>query len=484
MTRTIAPTSLAASPPSVHPTVRLSFLLRVWTYPLFMLLYGTHVWRQAVPLWIVAVFVAHTVIFPHLARRISTRSRDSKRAEQRNLLFDSFLIGCYIPFTGFSLWPNGAALLGINAGNVSVAGPRFALRGLLSTIAGTVVVGLFTGFHTNLFSFSHLTQLMSIGVVGAYTTAFAYQSYLHARKVSRANAQIREQHALIEEKTRQLEERSLELEHALTEAEEANAAKSNFLATMSHELRTPLNSIIGFTNIVLRNKGGNMAKQDVVYLSRVSASGAHLLNLINGVLDLAKIEARETNVERVPVDLAVLTRETLSQLEPQAEERSVRLIGIVPPMAVIVADRARLQQIMINLVGNALKFTERGQVTLRVTSDPYTGKPMRMDVIDTGIGIREDRLKAIFEAFQQADTTTTRQYGGTGLGLSISRSLADLMGWQIEVSSKVGVGSTFSVIFTPRADDELSSARRRSSGTYRLSSDAINDRLEMPSASA
>ena len=139
MTSTRASTSLAASPPSVHPTVRLSFLLRAWTYPLFLVLYGTHVWGHAVPLWIVAVFVAHASFYPHVARRISSQSSDSKRAEQRNLLLDSFLIGCYIPFTGFSLWPNVAAILGINAGNVSVAGPRFALRGLLCTISGAVV---------------------------------------------------------------------------------------------------------------------------------------------------------------------------------------------------------------------------------------------------------------------------------------------------------------------------------------------------------
>jgi signal transduction histidine kinase len=438
----------------VHPTVRLGFLLRVWTYPLFMLLYGVHMRGRALSPLVAAFFVAHMVIYPHVARRISMRSSDSKRAEQRNLLVDSFLIGCYIPLTGFSLWPNGAALLGINAGNISVAGPRFALRGLLSTIAGAVVVSLFTGFHARLFSFSRLTQLSSIGVVAAFTTAFAYQSYVHARKVSRANGQIREQHALIEEKTRQLEERSRELERALVEAEEANAAKSNFLATMSHELRTPLNSIIGFTNIVLRNKGGSMGKQDIVYLSRVSSSGAHLLNLINGVLDLAKIEARETSVERVPVDLAVLARETLNQFEPQAEERSVRLVSVVPAMAVIVADRERLQQIIINLVGNALKFTERGEVTLRVVSDPFTSVPLRMEVIDTGIGIREDRLAAVFEAFQQADTTTSRQYGGTGLGLSISRSLADLMGFKMAVKSDVGIGSTFSVIFNSGGDAE------------------------------
>ncbi|MEO8336856.1 MAG: ATP-binding protein [bacterium] len=476
--------SRAISPARVHPTVRLAFLMRAWTYPLFLMLYATHEWGRAVPSWIVVVFLGHAVVYPQIARRISMRSSDSKRAEQRNLLLDSFLIGCYIPFTGFSLWPNVAALLGINAGNVSVAGPRFALRGLLSTMSGTVVVSFFTGFHPSPFAFSRLTQLLSLGVVGAFTTAFAYQSWVHARRVSRANTQIREQNALIEKHTHQLEDRSKRLERALIEAESANAAKSNFLATMSHELRTPLNSIIGFTNIVLRNKGGRMEQQDVVYLSRVSTSGAHLLKLINGVLDLAKIEARETVLEYASVDLATLARDTLSQFELQAEERAVRLVAVLPSRGMIVADQARLKQIIINLVGNALKFTERGQVTLQVVADAATGVPTRMDVTDTGIGIREDRLKAIFDAFQQADTTTSRQYGGTGLGLSITRSLADLMGWTIAVSSKPGVGSTFSVIFAPANDDELSPVRRRRVDAQRLSNDPISDRLEIPSASA
>ncbi|MEP6729276.1 MAG: ATP-binding protein [bacterium] len=421
--------------------------MRVTTYPLFAMLYGAHMWGRMIPVWAMVLFVIHTLVYPHVARHLATRAIDSKRAERRNLLVDSFLIGCYIPLTGFSLWPNAAGVLGVNAGNVSFGGLLFALRALICTAAGAVLVGLLTGFHVDLFSASHTTETLSIAVVVAYTTVFSLHSYLQGQKVARRNGHIREQNALIEENNRLLEERSKQLEGALSEAEAANAAKSTFLANMSHELRTPLNSIIGFTNVVLRNTNGRIGPQDLIYLTRVSTSGAHLLNLINGVLDLAKIEASETDLERVLVDLGPLVRETLSQFELQAEARKVLLVAELPRRAVIVADRARLKQIIINLVGNALKFTEGGKVTLRVVADPATGAPIRLEVADTGIGIREDRLQAVFEAFQQADTTTSRNYGGTGLGLSITQSLATLMGWKIAVSSTVGVGSTFSVIF-------------------------------------
>ena len=442
-------------PERVHPTVRLYFLVRVISYPLFAVLYGVHMWGRVIPALALIVFLFHTLVFPHVAQRVALRSKDCKRAEQRNLLVDSFLMGCYVPVTGFSLWPNAASLLGVNAGTINLGGPRLARRGLLLWVAGVVIAGIFTGFHSDVFSASRLTQVLSIAFIGAYTSLFGFQSFVQLRRVKLANAQIREQNAQIEEHTALLQERSHELELALAKARESDDAKSNFLANMSHELRTPLNSIIGFTNIVLRNKGGNIASQDVVYLTRVSSSGAHLLELINGVLDLAKIEAHEVDLERVPVDLLLLVRDTVSQFEPQAEGQAVQFVTELPRRAVLVADRARLKQILINLVGNAVKFTQHGTVTLRVVLDPLTGAPARLDVSDTGIGISDDRLHAIFEAFQQADTTTSRQYGGTGLGLSITRSLAILMGWEVAVTSTVGVGSTFSLIFKSEGCVEL-----------------------------
>jgi signal transduction histidine kinase len=437
----------------------MNFLVRAATYPLFGILYGVHMWHRAFPAWALVLFATHIFVYPHVARYVAKRSANSKVAERRNMLLDSFLIGCYVPLTAFSLWPNFAALLSANAGYVSFGGVRFAFRALLMSAAGMIVVGLFTGFHVALFSATRFTEVLSIAVVGAFTTVFSFHAFLQGQRVTVRNAQIRKQNARIDENTRLLEERGKQLESALIEAQAANAAKSDFLATMSHELRTPLNSIIGFTNIVLRNKGGSMAPPDVIYLTRVSTSGAHLLKLINGVLDLAKVEAREMELERVPVDLTHLVRETLSQFEPQAEARDVELIAELPGRAVIVTDRERLRQIMVNLVGNAVKFTEHGKVTVRLIADKDTGAPLRIDVSDSGIGIREDRLHAIFEAFHQADTTTSRQYGGTGLGLSITRSLAELMGWTIAVSSTIGVGSTFSVIFNSANDVALPAQR-------------------------
>ncbi|MEP7002827.1 MAG: ATP-binding protein, partial [bacterium] len=433
----------------VHRIVRLDYLVRLGTYPLYLVLYGLHMWPRSVSPMAWVVIIWQTLLWPHVAYFTAKRSpADSKRAELRNLLADSFCIGLMVPFTAFSLWPSATGFLAVNAGNMLNGGWKFAARGLACFCAGVLLATAIVGFHPDVMAASLTTQLLSLLVLIAYSSAFTYVTYKQSQNMVLAGRQVRQQNAQIEEKGVLLEERSHQLETALHAAESANAAKSNFLANMSHELRTPLNSIIGFANILLRNTSQNLRTQDIKYLSRISVNGSHLLTLINGVLDLSKIDAKQMQLELTSVDIAALLREALSEMEPQAESREVELVADVPAVATLHTDRSRLKQIVLNLLSNAVKFTHSGRITLRLVTDPRSGMPARIDVIDTGIGIPADRLHAVFDPFQQEDETTSRQYGGTGLGLTITRSLAHLMGWRIEATSEVGVGSTFSVVMS------------------------------------
>lgn len=247
----------------------------------------------------------------------------------------------------------------------------------------------------------------------------------------------------------QLKQAEEDLRHAKETAESASRAKSQFLASMSHELRTPLNSVIGFANILLKNRTGALAAAELNFLDRIVANGKHLLALINQILDLSKIEARKVELQLGSVALDALVRETITQQEGLVKDRPVELVAEVPAdLAPLQTDADKLKQVLINLLGNAIKFTERGKVTVRVVTEPGTNRPALIEVSDTGIGIAREKLGVIFQAFQQAEAGTARKYGGTGLGLTISQALCQLMGYRIEVASEVGTGSTFSVILT------------------------------------
>lgn len=238
-----------------------------------------------------------------------------------------------------------------------------------------------------------------------------------------------------------------ELTAAKDAAESASLAKDRFLATMSHELRTPLNSIIGFSNVLLKNKAGNLGSKEIDYLARILENGKSLLTLINGILDLSKVEAGKMELDMSGVDLKELIEGVLAKSEGQIGGKALLLEASIPDtLAPVHTDRAKLEQVLFNLLGNAIKFTDSGKVSVIVDMEPQTCSPVRINIADTGIGIPGDKVELIFEPFVQADTTTSRKYGGTGLGLAISRSLLKLLGFDLEVKSVPGTGSVFSII--------------------------------------
>ena len=236
----------------------------------------------------------------------------------------------------------------------------------------------------------------------------------------------------------------MQIQAAKKAAEAANRAKSVFLASMSHEIRTPMNAILGMTELVLDTKLSSVQQE---YLSVIQESGEALLSLLNDILDLSKIEAGRLTLEHAVFDLCETIGNTMKSLGVRAHKRGLELachIHADVPRAV-VGDSGRLRQIIVNLVGNATKFTERGEVVLQVERESQTDGEILLHcaVIDTGIGIPEEKQAAIFEMFEQADSSTTRRYGGSGLGLAISSRLVELMGGRIWLESEVGRGSTF-----------------------------------------
>src|SRR6516162_1052508 len=269
-----------------------------------------------------------------------------------------------------------------------------------------------------------------------------------------SNADLEEKAAQLAEQKRDIETKNAEISRAREEIEErarqlalASQYKSQFLANMSHELRTPLNSLLILAGLLAQNTDRNLTVKQVEYANVIHSAGSDLLQLINDILDLSKVEAGRLDVHPEQFALGALVEDLQATFGPLTAEKGLDFAVSIAPSAPaeLVTDRQRLRQVLGNLLSNAVKFTERGQVTLRVRADAADDSVVTFSVADTGIGIAPENLAAIFGAFQQGDGTLSRRYGGTGLGLSIASEVSALLGGRITAQSDLGRGSTFTL---------------------------------------
>ena len=431
---------------SFHPLVSLDYRVRVPAMFIVGLVLVSYFWDYPRSFWLWTAIVFTGIVWPQLAYLAARISPDTKAAELRNLLFDSFIIGCWTAAMSFSPLPSMTMVTAIVAACLSIGGVRFAIFAAGAVCAGVVFVGAFTGYQVDT-EVSLPTTILSVLGTFSFTSIFGYHSHVQTRRVLAAKKELAAQNKRIQEQYTVIE-RALQSALEANEAvREASRAKSIFLANMSHELRTPLNAILGYSEMLSEDAADSGHADLVPDLQKIQTAGRHLLGLINGVLDLSKIEAGKMRLYLETFDVAQLVGDAVVTAGPPIEKNGNRFEVRCPPdIGSIREDATKVRQVLLNLLSNAAKFTENGLVTLEVRRElGVAGNWVFLTVRDTGIGMTPEQTGRLFQAFEQADAGTMKKYGGTGLGLAITQKLCKLMGGDIGVESAPGKGTAFTV---------------------------------------
>ena len=441
-----AHTDVSATGAHTHPLVALDFRVRVPAMLIVALTAISHFWDKPRGTWFWVAILFTGVIWPQLAYLIASRARDSKRAELGNLLFDSFIVGCWAGALSFTVLPSLMMVSAIVTACISVAGLGFTVWSVGSIVLGAVIVGAFRGFHVG-FEVSLLTTCLSVFGTFVFMSIFGFHSHIQTRRVVKAKRELADQHRQIQDQYTIIERALQSALDANDAARAANQAKSTFLANMSHELRTPLNAILGYSEMLAEDAlaGGQTAM--IPDLEKIRTAGKHLLGLINGVLDLSKIEAGKMKLYLETFDVARVVDEAVGTARPLIQNNGNRLEVRCPDdIGQLREDMTKVRQVLLNLLSNAAKFTEKGVVTLDIwREDRVDGNWVFFRVSDTGIGMAPEQMSRLFQPFTQADAATSRKYGGTGLGLALCQKFCAMMGGEISAESRIGEGSAFTV---------------------------------------